>query len=158
MTEGDGVAARALARRQRGDSWEAIAASIGLPAGALAEMVADLLCADPAITHEAEVRLDLARLDELLRSVWTAANDTGDMQAVGQALKILDRRAELLAAVGVAPGAAGGKGERMDSPDGPPVESEAPAAYLARVRRAAAGSTGGPALSLVEDPDDDDDD
>ncbi|OZF41905.1 hypothetical protein [Rhodococcus sp. 14-2470-1a] len=159
MADDETVAERALRMRKSGSSWQTIEESTNMPAALLAELVADLLLGSPELSRDIEVRLDLARLDELLVPVWRYAKK-GDPKSVDQAMKILNRRHELLSELGSA-GAALDPPADVDGDDGPapddrPAAPVTPADYLARVRRAAAGATA-PALHLVEDDDEDDD-
>ncbi|WP_052060177.1 hypothetical protein [Rhodococcoides fascians] len=159
MADDETVAERALRMRKSGSSWATIEESAGLPAAVLAEMVADLLVASPEVTRDIETRLDLARLDELLVPVWRYAKK-GDPKSVDQAMKILNRRHELLSELGGSsvelPAGAEAGDEDGPAPEDRPAVAVTPADYLASVRRAAAGSAA-PALRLVEDDDEDGD-
>ena len=154
----DTLADKALALRLRGSSWDSIADRLNMPANLVSAMVADRLLGAPAVAHEVEIRLDLARCDALLVPAYRNGTK-GDPKSIDQALKILARRGELLSELDAAPPAGAG----LDQLDDDDVEDRAPvslspAERLARIRdTAAAGVSGATVFRIVPDDDEDDD-
>lgn len=156
----DTLADKALALRLRGSSWESIAGRLNLPANLVSTMVADRLLDTPAVEHEVEIRLDLARLDALLVPAYRNGTK-GDAKSIDQALKILARRGELLSDLDAAPPAGVGLDQLNDDDDD--AEDRAPASLspadrLARIRDTAASSVSGATVFRIVQDDEEDDD
>lgn len=90
---------RAVQLRMAGATYAEIAERIGVDALEAEDMVARFLEASIGEPDRIRVRLELARLDALLKGIWGQAV-LGDTTAVGQALKITGQRAALLAKLG----------------------------------------------------------
>jgi hypothetical protein len=88
---------QAVELRLRGFSYEAIAAQLGYKSKSSAhEAVASALQSVVKEPAEKLRLLEAQRLDELWQALWPAARQ-GDMAAVAGCLKIMERRAKLLA-------------------------------------------------------------
>ncbi|MFI2216538.1 hypothetical protein ACH47B_06600 [Rhodococcus sp. NPDC019627] len=150
----DTLADKVLALRLKGASWDSIADRHNMPVNLVSAMVADRLLDSPAVAHEVEVRLDLARLDALLVPAYRSGTK-GDPKSIDLSLKILARRGELLSELDAAEPA----GRDLVPEDGAALDDVpevlSPAEKLARIRDAA--TAGATVLQLVSEVDDDDD-
>lgn len=86
---------RALDLRKKGLTFVEIAREVGYtsPSGAY-EAVRVALDSDAGVTNEQIRKLQLARLETLLRVIWDAAAG-GEIRAVDRVLKVLDRVTKL---------------------------------------------------------------
>lgn len=84
-----------LKLRLTGASYREIETLTKIPRSTAQKMAEDAVDDIKRETAEQVVSLELARLDRLLRGVWTDAID-GDVKAIGSALKIMERRAKYL--------------------------------------------------------------
>lgn len=162
LEDSAGLALDMLDRKLKGSSWSTIAEQFGMDPRHVAEFVADALLAEPKVAAEIEVRLDLARLDKLLVSVWRTAVK-GDPKSVDQSMKILELRTKRLGQLAELEAPAPSPSAEPADQDAPAAlgEPESPAVALARVRdrerAAVAASRGGAALHLIRDDEGDDD-
>lgn len=89
--------AKILELRKAGVSVPAIARNLEIPTHKVAKEIREALAelGECAIKNADAIRtLELERLDEMLRAVWPAVRG-GDVQSIGTALKISERRAKL---------------------------------------------------------------
>lgn len=91
-------AAEVLRLRKRGESYHAIAKTLGISSGTahkdVKRAIRDLLVARDDEADEL-LALQLHRLDELLRATW-AALEGGDLTAVDRALRVIQETNKLL--------------------------------------------------------------
>lgn len=90
---------RAVNLRVAGVSYADIADRLGVDVIEAEDMVAGYLSAMSSESPDIRIRLELSRLDSLLKAIWKQAA-RGDSTAVGQALKITGQRATLLSKLG----------------------------------------------------------
>lgn len=90
---------RAVNLRVAGVSYADIADRLGVDVIEAEDMVAGYLSAMSSESPDIRIRLELSRLDSLLKAIWKQAA-RGDSTAVGQALKITGQRATLLSRLG----------------------------------------------------------
>ena len=90
---------RAVNLRVAGASYADIADRLGVDVIEAEDMVAGYLSAMSSESPDIRIRLELSRLDSLLKAIWKQAA-RGDSTAVGQALKITGQRATLLSKLG----------------------------------------------------------
>lgn len=90
---------RAVNLRVAGVSYTDIADRLGVDVIEAEDMVAGYLSAMSSESPDIRIRLELSRLDSLLKAIWKQAV-RGDSTAVGQALKITGQRATLLSKLG----------------------------------------------------------
>lgn len=92
-------ARRALEMRKQGQSWWYIAEKLGITESAASNLVSHAITAAANLVDEGMKRnllaLEVERLDELQRAVWTDAVG-GDIRAVEAALKIIQARSKVL--------------------------------------------------------------
>lgn len=105
------IASQALSRRLSGAGYAEIAAALGVSVDEAVAIVADRLAAGERESRATGVRLDLARLDAMLASLWPSV-DLGDLNSVKASLDVMKQRAALL--------------EQLDLPDVDEAESAAP--------------------------------
>src|SRR5699024_5085328 len=90
------TAQRALRMRTAGIPYEKIAAELNLTPTKARNAVAQALEAQDTEPADVATRIELERLDAMLVGLWKQVT-RGDVKAVEQAMKISERRAELLA-------------------------------------------------------------
>lgn len=90
------TAQRALRMRTAGIPYEKIADELGLTTAKAHEAVTDALQAQRGEDPGISTRIELERLDAMLVGLWKNVT-RGDVKAVEQAMRISERRAELLA-------------------------------------------------------------
>jgi hypothetical protein len=92
--------ADAVALRQEGHSYEAIAAKTGYASASGAQKAVKRALAEIGMDEARELRhLQQQRLDDLLAQAWPIANDPthrGNVAAVGAVLRIMDRMNRLV--------------------------------------------------------------
>ena len=84
--------------RKSGWTFREIGAELGISGSAAYKLVNKVLRRHADLLKEdvpAQLAMELARLDAILRSIWPGVQD-GDLQAVDRALKVGARRARLL--------------------------------------------------------------
>jgi hypothetical protein len=84
-----------LKLRLTGASYREIELATKIPRSTAQKMAEDAVDAIKRETAEQVVSLELARLDRMLRGIWTDAID-GDVKSIDRALKIMERRAKYL--------------------------------------------------------------
>lgn len=99
MEQQNEKARKALELRKAGHTWWHIAENLGVTETAASNLVSHAIAEAAAMVDEGAKRallaLEIERLDELQRAVWTDAT-SGDIRAVEAALKIIQARSKVL--------------------------------------------------------------